>query len=55
MRLKLSPAMRVQQECDRFDPTNVEFAILLLDCRYLAGDPDLFFGLHDKIIPKYEL
>jgi hypothetical protein len=28
---------------------------LLLDCRYLAGDPDLFFGLHDKIIPKYEL
>jgi [protein-PII] uridylyltransferase len=52
LRLKLSPASRILHECDRFDPTNVEFAISLLDCRYVAGDLDLFRGLHDKVIPK---
>ena len=52
LRLKLSPATRILHECDRFDPTNVEFAISLLDCRYLAGDHDLFTRLHDKVIIK---
>ncbi len=52
LRLKLSPATRILPECDRFDPANVEFAISLLDCRYLAGDPDLFARLHNKLIPK---
>jgi [protein-PII] uridylyltransferase len=52
LRLKLSPATRILQECDCFDPTNVEFAISLLDCRYLAGDLELFTRLHDKVIPK---
>jgi [protein-PII] uridylyltransferase len=52
LRLKVSPATRILQECDRFDPANVEFAISLLDCRYLAGDPELFARLHDKLIPK---
>jgi len=52
LRLKLSPASRILHECDRFDPTNVEFAISLLDCRYLAGDLDLFTRLHDKVIPR---
>jgi [protein-PII] uridylyltransferase len=52
LRLKVSPATRILQECDRFDPANVEFSTSLLDCRYLAGDPDLFTRLHDKVIPK---
>jgi len=52
LRLKLSPATRVLAECARFDPANVEFAISLLDCRYLAGDFELFIQLHDKIVPK---
>jgi [protein-PII] uridylyltransferase len=39
-------------ECDRFDPNNTEFTISLLDCRYLAGDRELFTRLHDKVIPK---
>ena len=52
LRLKVSPASRILQECDRFDPANVEFAMSLLDCRYLAGDPDLFARLHAKVIPK---
>ena len=49
LRLKLSPATRTLAECERFDPNNVEFAISLLDCRYLAGDRDLFARLHDKV------
>ena len=52
LRLKLSPASRSLAECDRFDASNTEFTISLLDCRYLAGDRDLFRRLHDKIIPK---
>ena len=39
-------------ECDRYDPNNTEFTISLLDCRYLAGDRELFARLHDKMIPK---
>src|SRR5712671_1043688 len=52
LKLKLSPASRTLSECDRFDPNNTEFTISLLDCRYLAGDRDLFARLHDKTIPK---
>jgi [protein-PII] uridylyltransferase len=52
LRLKLSPASRTLSECERYDPSNTEFTISLLDCRYLAGDRDLFRKLHDKVIPK---
>ena len=52
LRLKLSPATRTLSECEKFDPNNVEFAISLLDCRYLAGDRALFNRLHDQVIPK---
>ncbi len=52
LRLKLSPASRTLAECDRFDPNNTEFTISLLDCRYLAGDRDLFRRMYDKTIPK---
>lgn len=52
LRLKLSPATRLLDECGRFDPANVEFAISLLDSRYLAGDSDLFAQLHDRVLPK---
>jgi len=50
--LKLSPATRTLAECGRFDTENAEFAISLLDCRYLAGDRALFARLHDDVIPK---
>ena len=43
---------RTLSECDRFDPGNLEFTISLLDCRYLAGDPEFFKRLHDGVIPK---
>jgi len=52
LKLKLSPATRTLAECEKFDPTNVEFSISLLDCRYLAGDRSLFAKLHDQLIPK---
>lgn len=52
LRLKLSPGTRTLAECERFDPDNVEFAISLLDCRYLVGDRDLFTRLHDKVVPR---
>lgn len=52
LRLRLSPASRTLAECDRYDPNNTEFTISLLDCRYLAGDQELFQRLHDKVIPK---
>jgi [protein-PII] uridylyltransferase len=55
LRLKLSPATRTLAECDRFDPKNVEFVISLLDCRYLAGDRELFDRLHENVIPKFAL
>jgi [protein-PII] uridylyltransferase len=52
LKLKLSPSNRTLAECDHFDSNNVEFTISLLDCRYLAGDRELFFRLHDKLVPK---
>jgi [protein-PII] uridylyltransferase len=52
LRLKLSPATRNLTECERLDPNNVEFAISLLDCRYLAGDRELFSRLREKTVPR---
>ncbi len=52
LRLKLSPATRNLAECERLDPNNVEFAISLLDCRYLAGDGELFSRLREKAVPR---
>ncbi len=52
LRLKLSPATRHLAECERLDPNNAEFAISLLDCRYLAGDRELFTRLREKAVPR---
>jgi [protein-PII] uridylyltransferase len=52
LRVKLSPTTRNLAECDRFEPDNPEFLISLLDCRYLAGDLDLFTRLREKVIPR---
>ncbi len=52
LRLKLSPATRSLAECEKLDPNNIEFAISLLDCRYLAGDRELFAKLREKVVPR---
>ncbi len=49
---KLSPSSRSLEECERFDPANLEFSIALLDCRFLAGEQTLFTQLRDKIVPR---
>ena len=49
--LKLSPASRTLAECDRFDAKNIEFFISLLECRFLAGDKELYARLRDRVIP----
>jgi len=55
LRMKLGAATRTLAECDQFDSQNVEFTISLLDCRYIAGDAELFKQLHDKLLPKFFL
>jgi [protein-PII] uridylyltransferase len=55
LRMKLGPTTRTLAECEQFDPQNVEFTISLLDCRYVAGDRDLFHRLHGKLLPKFFL
>ena len=52
LRLKLSPTTRTLSECERFDPNNPEFSISLLDCRYVAGDLELFSRLREKVVPR---
>jgi [protein-PII] uridylyltransferase len=55
LRMKLGPTTRTLSECDQFDQQNVEFTISLLDCRYVAGDRELFGRLHGKALPKFFL
>jgi len=55
LRMKLGPTTRTLAECDQFDQQNVEFTISLLDCRYVAGDRELFARLHEKVLPKFFL
>jgi [protein-PII] uridylyltransferase len=38
-------------ECGRLYRDNLEFNVSLLDCRYLAGDSQLFNRLHDHVYP----
>jgi [protein-PII] uridylyltransferase len=52
LRLKLSPVTRLLSECDRIDPNNIEFTFALLDCRFLAGNQELFARLHTKLLPN---
>src|SRR5579885_2730466 len=51
LRLKVSPATRTLAECERVNLDNVEFTVALLDCRFLAGNQELFSRLHDNVIP----
>lgn len=50
--LRSSGGLRVLAECRTVLATNPEFAVALLDARYLAGDPQLFGALRDKLLPE---
>jgi len=52
LRLRVSPATRLLQECEKLQQDNVEFTISLLDCRFLAGDAALFARLRDGALPR---
>ncbi|HEY6293277.1 MAG TPA: DUF294 nucleotidyltransferase-like domain-containing protein, partial [Terriglobia bacterium] len=50
--LRSSGGLRTLAECRTVLATDPEFAIALLDARYLAGDPQLFGALHDRTLPE---
>jgi [protein-PII] uridylyltransferase len=52
LHMKLSPAYRLVSECDSFNRHNPEFAVSLLDQRFLAGDQRLFWRLHQDALPR---
>jgi [protein-PII] uridylyltransferase len=50
--LRSSGGLRTLAECRTVLATDPEFAISLLDARYVAGDPQLFGALHDRTLPE---
>ena len=50
--LNLSTTTKVFSEFSEFDSENVESILSLLDCRFLAGDRELFSNLRDRLIPE---
>jgi [protein-PII] uridylyltransferase len=47
--LHVAMAARTPKECERFDPTNAEFALSLLDLRPVAGDAVLVDSLQQRL------
>jgi [protein-PII] uridylyltransferase len=52
MRMRLSPTTKTVDDGGRFDPSNTESTIALLDARYVAGEAQLADYLRTKIIPS---
>ena len=51
LRLRIGHSVHTLAECGRLYRDNLEFNVALLDCRYLAGDRQLYTRLHDEVIP----
>lgn len=51
LRLRIGHSVHTLAECGRLHRDNLEFNVALLDCRYLAGDPQLYVRLHDEVLP----
>jgi [protein-PII] uridylyltransferase len=51
LRLRVGHSVHTLAECGRLYRQNLEFNVALLDCRCLAGDPELFNRLHDDVYP----
>lgn len=49
--LRVGNTSRTLDECGQLHRNNLEFNISLLDCRYLAGDAELFADLYQRVIP----
>jgi [protein-PII] uridylyltransferase len=50
--MQVSLATRPVGECERFDASNPEFGLSLLDLRRIGGDPVLFARLSEKSVAK---
>jgi len=50
--LRIAPVTRRLGECERFDPENAEFALALLDQRFVSGDEALYQRLSGQVLPK---
>jgi [protein-PII] uridylyltransferase len=50
--LRISPTTRKLSECEKFDPENTEFALALLDQRFVSGDEELYKRLDTQVLPK---
>jgi [protein-PII] uridylyltransferase len=51
LRLRIGHSVHTLAECGRLYRDNLEFNVALLDCRYLAGDRQLYVRLHDDVLP----
>ena len=51
LRMRVGHSTRTLADCGRLHRNNLEFNVSLLDCRYLAGDSDLFACLREEVIP----
>src|SRR5271157_5675221 len=51
LRLRIGHSVHTLAECGRLYRDNLEFNVALLDCRYLAGDGQLYARLHDDVFP----
>jgi [protein-PII] uridylyltransferase len=50
--LKLNVTTKTFSEYAQFNSDNPELILSLLDCRYLAGDAELFANLRDRLLPE---
>jgi len=50
--LKLNVTTKTFSDYTQFNSDNPELILSLLDCRYLAGDLELFTKLRDRLIPE---
>jgi [protein-PII] uridylyltransferase len=52
LQLKLNAATRTLPDYDEFDAYRPDSVLSLLDCRFLAGDQELFSNLRNRLLPQ---
>jgi len=50
--VRLSPQTRKRSDAEKFEPDNVEYALALMDHRFLAGDVSVYEKFADSGLPK---
>jgi [protein-PII] uridylyltransferase len=50
--LKLALATRATSDCERFEATNPEYGLALMDFRGLGGDPAMLAKMREKCVPR---